>query len=308
MIENLQEFLSTAGAIRLFTAVGAVIVVLVVAQLLRKAIASQIGDVDVRYRARKFVSLLSYLAAILVFLSVFSDRLSGLSVAFGVAGAGIAFALQEVIASVAGWVAISVGGFYSTGDRVQLGGIKGDVIDISVLRTTLMEIGEWVAGDLYNGRIVRVANSFVFKEPVFNYSADFPFLWDEVTLPIRYGSDWKHAREMLRGVVKEVLAEYAEQVKESWQRVVRRYRVEEANVEPMITLRTTDNWIEFTVRYVVDYRRRRWMKDYLFTRILEEVDKSESRIRLASATFELVEGSAMKIGLDRGKRPASPGQ
>jgi small-conductance mechanosensitive channel len=104
-------------------------------------------------------------------------------VAIGVAGAGIAFALQEVIGSVAGWIAISFGGFYRPGDRVQVGGIKGDVIDIGILRTTLMELGEWVNSDLYSGRIVRVANSFVFKQPVFNYSGDFPFLWDELRLP-----------------------------------------------------------------------------------------------------------------------------
>ncbi len=299
MIENIRQFLSSPTALRLFTATGAVLLVLTVAYLLRRAIGSQIRDVDVRYRARKFVTLTSYLLAVLAFLSVFSDRLSGLSVAFGVAGAGVAFALQEVIASIAGWIAISIGGFYSTGDRVQLGGIRGDVIDISILRTTLMEIGDWVAADLYNGRIVRVANSFVFKEPVFNYSADFPFLWDEVTLPIRYGSDWRYAREMLRGVVQEVLAGYAGQVKDSWKRVVKQYRIEEANVDPLITLRVTDNWIEFTVRYVVDYRKRRWMKDYLFTRILEEVDKSGNRIRLASSTFELVDGSAVKVKLDR---------
>jgi small-conductance mechanosensitive channel len=60
------------------------------------------------------------------------------------------------------------------GDRVQLGGIKGDVMDIGVLRTTIMET-EWVDGDLYNGRIVLIA-SYVFKEPVFNYSGDFPFM------------------------------------------------------------------------------------------------------------------------------------
>jgi small-conductance mechanosensitive channel len=97
--------------------------------------------------------------------------LSSLTVALGVAGAGagIAFALQEVIASVAGWIALSFGQFYAVGDPVQLGSIKGDVIDIGVLRTTLMEIGEWVKGDQYNGRIVRVVNSFVFKEPVYNY-------------------------------------------------------------------------------------------------------------------------------------------
>jgi small-conductance mechanosensitive channel len=112
------------GAIRLFTAIGTVAVVLAVAHLVRRTIGAQIRDVDVRYRARKFVTLFSYLLAALAFLSVFSDRLNGLSVAFGVAGAGIALALQEVIASIAGWIAISVGGFYSTGDRVQVGGIN----------------------------------------------------------------------------------------------------------------------------------------------------------------------------------------
>lgn len=115
-----------------------------------------------------------------------------------VTGAGIAVALQAVIASLAGWVAIAFGRFYSTGDRIQLGGVKGDVIDIGILRTTLMEVGQWVDGDLYNGRIVRIANSFVFKEPVFNYSADFPFLWDEIKLPIRYGSGWAYTSTVLQ--------------------------------------------------------------------------------------------------------------
>ena len=124
--------------------------------------------------------------------------MGGLTVALGVAGAGIAFALQEVIASFAGWLAIMFGGFYKTGDRVQLGGIKGDVMDIGVLRTTIMETGQWVDGDLYNGRIVLITNSFVFKEPVFNYSGDFPFLWDEIKIPIQYGSNYDLATEIIQ--------------------------------------------------------------------------------------------------------------
>jgi len=282
---------------KLVAAAVTVAVVFAVVRLLQRSLSRNIEDVDTRYRARKFVGFLGYVAAIAVIATMFSDRLGGFTVAFGVAGAGIAFALQEVIASVAGWVAVSLGSFYAVGDRVQLGGICGDVIDVSILRTTLMEIGEWVAADLYTGRVVRVANSFVFKEPVFNYSGDFPFLWDEITLPVKYGSDWKLAREMLRGIVNEVLVDYAQNVKESWLRMVRQYRVEEANVEPMITLRATDNWIEFTVRYVVDYRKRRWMKDHLFTRILEEVDRSGNQIRLASTTFEMVPGSSLDVRL-----------
>ena len=282
---------------KLVAAAVALVVVFALVRLAQRSISRYVGDNDTRYKARKFVSFLGYATAVVVVATVYSDRLGGFTVAFGVAGAGIAFALQEVIASVAGWVAISLGTFYKPGDRVQLGGIKGDVIDISILRTTLMEVGEWVAADLYTGRIVRVANSFVFKSPVFNYSGDFPFLWDEITLPVKYSSDWKMARTMLRDVVNEVLAEYASQVKDSWVAMLKQYRLEEANVEPMITLRATDNWIEFTVRYVVDYRKRRWMKDYLFTRILEEIDRSGDQIRLASATFELVPGSSMEVHL-----------
>jgi small-conductance mechanosensitive channel len=304
----LEEIAGSWLANPILRKLAAVAVVLLIAfavvRFAQRYFSRHIKDTDTRYRARKFASFLGYLTAAVVVITAFSDRLGGFTVAFGVAGAGVAFALQEVIASVAGWVAVSVGKYYSPGDRVQLGGIRGDVIDVSILRTTLMEVGEWVAADLYTGRIVRIANSFVFKEPVFNYSGDFPFLWDEIVVPIKYGSDWKLARDMLRGLVDEVLAGYAQQVKESWIKMVRQYRLEETNVEPMITLRATDNWIEFTVRYVVDYRKRRWMKDHLFTRILEEVDKSNNQIRLASTTFEVVPGSRLDVHLSTAERMA----
>ena len=295
--EFVEKWLFSPTAEKLGIAIVAVLAVFAVVRLLQRSVSRYITDVDTRYKTRKFIAFVGYALSILVVGTIYSDRLGGFTVALGVAGAGVAFALQEVIASVAGWVAVSLGNFYKPGDRVQLGGIKGDVIDVSILRTTLMEVGEWVAGDLYSGRIVRVANSFVFKEPVFNYSGEFPFLWDEITLPVRYGSDWTLARTMLRNVVDELLSGYAAEVKDSWLAMVRQYRLGDANVEPLITLRATDNWIEFTVRYVVDYRKRRWMKDYLYTRILEEIDKSGNQIRLASATFEMVPGSSIDVNL-----------
>lgn len=226
---------------------------------------------------------------------MFSDRLGQLTVVFGVVGAGIAFALQELIASFAGWVAISLGQFYKSGDRVQLGGIMGDVIDISILRTTIMEIGAWVKADQYNGRIVRIANSFVFKEPVFNYSADFPFVWDEITIPVKYGSDHHLARAILQQVAEEVVGEYISQARATWQEMVHKYLIEDAKVEPMVTLVTTDNWMEFTLRYVVDYKFRRVKKDQLFTRTLDEFLSTESRVEFASATFHLVQAPVFDV-------------
>jgi small-conductance mechanosensitive channel len=220
--------------------IGFVVIVLVI-NLLRRNVNKYVEDKDSRYRTKKFLSFFGYLLGISLIIVVYAHKLGNITVALGVAGAGIAFALQEVISSIAGWIAIMFGNFYRTGDRVQLGGIKGEVIDIGIIRTTVMEIGQWVDADLYNGRIVRIANSFVFKEPVFNYSADFPFLWDE-----------------------------------------------DAGTEPMITVMANDNWVEFTLRYVVDYKKRRSTKDKLFTRILEETNKSAGKVDFASTTLHLV--------------------
>lgn len=284
------------------------VIVYALSRLAQRSIGRYVTDNNTRYHIRKVISFIGYLVAIAVVAMTFSDRLASLTVAFGVAGAGIAFALQEVIASVAGWVAVSFGNFYSPGDRVELGGIKGDVIDIGVLRTTLMEVGEWVKGDLYNGRIVRVANSFIFKAPVYNYSGDFPFLWDEITLPVRYGSDWEYTRDKLEGIVNEVCRDYAVESLEAWNIAVKKYRLEDARIEPMITLVANDNWIEFTARYIVDYRKRRFVKDRLFTRILEVVDKSNNRIRLASATFELVNLPHLNVELAEGSGSRFPGK
>lgn len=286
------------------TAAAALAFIYLLVHLARRSLGRYVAESEMRYRARKFVGFLGYLAAALVLATIFSDRLGNLGVAFGVAGAGIAFALQEVIASIAGWVAVASGGFYSSGDRIQLGGIRGDVIDIGILRTTLMELGQWVNGDLYNGRIVRIANSMVFKEPVFNYSADFPFVWDEIKLPVRYGSDWPYCRAMLRRIVDDVVGDYAAKSQTAWKGVVMKYRIEAAPVEPMITLSADENWIDFTIRYIVDYRKRRLTKDALFTRILEEVDKSEGRVRIATASFEVLSTPTLQVKVH--PQPGSP--
>ena len=284
-----QHWLADPTVVKFITAIVGIFIINLVIHFFRRSLSQFIPDADIRYRFRKVITFLSYLVIALFLTIVFNDRLGQLTVVFGVVGAGIAFALQEVIASFAGWLAISSGQFYKPGDRVQLGGIMGDVIDISILRTTVMEIGAWVKADQYNGRIVRIANSFVFKEPVFNYSADFAFVWDEITISVKYGSDHRLARQLLQQVATEVVGEYVPQAQAEWKNLVRKYLIEDARIDPLVTLVTNDNWIEFTLRYVVDYKARRIKKDQLFTRILDEFLSTEGRVTFASATFHLVE-------------------
>jgi small-conductance mechanosensitive channel len=282
---------------KIIAAALGIIIINMLVRFLQRTLAARIKEKNARYGLRRGLAFFGYLAAVLLLAAIFSDQFSSLTVALGVAGAGIAFALQEVIASVAGWIALSFGQFYAVGDRVQLGGIKGDVIDIGMLRTTLMEIGEWVIGDQYNGRIVRVANSFVFKEPVYNYSADFPFVWDEITVPIKYGSDHTLARKIIQDAAQKVVSEYVAFAHQTWQNILRKYAIEDASVEPIVTLVANDNWMEFTLRYVVDFKKRRSTKDLLFTCILDGVTASDGRVSMASATFHLVEAPVFDVRL-----------
>jgi small-conductance mechanosensitive channel len=307
ILNTTQRWLADPTVIRLIEVVIGILIISIIFKILAQVLSRQVQDSDLRYRIRKMIGLVSYGIMALLVIVVFSDSLGRLTVIFGVVGAGVAFALQEVIASFAGWTAISLGQFYKTGDRVQLGGIMGDVIDISPLRTTLMECGDWVKADLYNGRIVRVANSFVFKEPVYNYSGDFPFVWDEIVVPVRHSSDYRLARAILQKVVEEVTGSYIAPAKAEWSRMTRKYLIEDARVEPFVTLVVTDNWLEFTVRYVVDYKKRRVTKDQLFTCMLEEFDKTDRQVELASTTIELVAAPAFNIKLEtksNGTQPA----
>ncbi len=269
--------------------IGSIIIIAILA-LIKKSLFNHVTSEN-WYMTNKAINLVGYILILLLLGIVFNDRLGGITVFLGFAGAGITFALREVIASVAGWLGILFGGFYSTGDRVQLGGIKGDVIDVRVLRTTLMELGQWVDGDLYNGRIVRIANSYVFSEPVFNYSADFPFLWDEIKIPIKYGSDYKLTKIILENSAEKVVGNYTKKAHMEWEKMMKKYILENQSTSSIVTLETTDNWVEFTLRYVVDYKKRREIKNKLFIDILTSIDQTKGAIEFASETIDITQFS-----------------
>lgn len=286
-LDRVSRWLSDPTLGKLATAGLSALVVVVLVRIAQNAVSRYVKDSAASYRIRKAVALLGYVLALAAIAAAFSDRLGQLTVVFGVAGAGIAFALQEVIASVAGWAAISFGNFYKIGDRVQLGGIKGDVIDIGILRTTLAEVGQWVDGDLYNGRMVRVANSFVFKEPVVNYSGDFPFLWDEIRVPIRFGSDLARAERLMQDAAADVCGGYEQEAADIWLEMGKRFPLEAATTRPMITLTFDENWITYTIRYAVRFDRRRSTKHELSSKVLRSIESAAPDVSLAATALEL---------------------
>ena len=166
--------------------------------------------------------------------------------------AGLTFALQEVVGAVAGWFNILTGRIYRVGDRIEIAGVHGDVIDVTLLRTKLLEFGTatettddtaatWVHGRQYTGRIVFLSNKTTFTEAVFNYSAALDFIWEELTVPIPYGADWKLAEQILLEEAERISS--GAEAQEAVRRLEAHYPVPKTEVEPRVFVQMTDNWM-----------------------------------------------------------------
>jgi small-conductance mechanosensitive channel len=275
--------------------------------VLEQILPMRFGRADARYKVRKFVIFSGYVSILLFLAILFEDRLGRLSFAFGVVGAGVAVALQDVLASIAGAFSIGFSKLYTMGDRVQIGDTRGDVIDIGLLRTTLLETGNWVGRDLYNGRIVRIPNSAVLKGSVFNYSQGFRFIWDEIKVLFTTTSDCQLAREMLLRVAKEAIGEYLVEAQTSWKTVGDYYRSANPALEPTVALTVNAGSLEFTVQFVVDYTKRSAMKNQLFTKIVEEVASSDGRLQWASSGVTVINQGATPGAIEAHPSPSTHG-
>jgi small-conductance mechanosensitive channel len=289
LMQNLFEHLAALSlTAKLVYCILGVFLIRSAFRLLERKLPLHFGYGDQRYRVRKAVTAAAYIIIFIFITILFEDRLKQVGFAVGLFGAGVVVALQDVVASLGGFVAIGFSNLYRVGDRIQVNDTKGDVVDISVMRTTIMETGKWVSGDLYNGRIVRIPNSTVLKGVVFNYSQGFRFVWDEIKVPLTSESDHSYAREMLLRAGKEIVHEYLSEAQDAWKQIVDNYRVEHPSLEPSVTLQVSNGSLELSLSYIVDYASRTIVKDQLFTKIVDEVVGSNGRLKWASSLTAVV--------------------
>ncbi len=240
-------------------------------------------------------------AALLVFLiwTEFGRRAGFVA---GLFSAGVAFALQNVLGSFAAWIGILAGKVFRVGDRVKMGGVKGDVIDVSPLRTTIMEIGSpgseegsdvWVRARQYTGRVVTVSNKTFFDEPIYNYSKDFDYIWEEITVPLKYTTDWERGRAILLEEVEEATRPFQETSAAALAQMGRRYLVHESEMNPQAFIDLTDNWVELTVRFVIPVRSARRIKSEVSEKILRRY--SVEGVAIASTTSEIVGFAPLRL-------------
>ncbi len=258
---------------------------------LLRALLRDRDDVRARFWSGQAISIFTTVIFVLIAVSIWFDDPSRLSTAVGLMSAGLAFALQRVITAIAGYVVILRGRIFTVGDRVTIGGVRGDVIALSLTRTTIMEMGQppavqnadpamWVKARQYTGRIVTVTNDKVFAEPVYNYTRGFPYLWEEMSLPIKYDADRARAEQILLEAARHHAVNVSTLGEDVLREMERRYFLKPSALAPQVYLRLTDNWIELTVRFIAHDHGVRDIKDAMSREMQDYLIAGHSEILL----------------------------
>ena len=247
-----------------------------------------------RFWVRQVVNLFTAAIFLLGLLSIWFDDPTRLATGIGLISAGLAFALQKVVTSLAGYFIIIRSRVFTIGERITMGGVRGDVISLGFLKTTLMEMGDpapgatsvWVRGRQYTGRIVTVTNDKIFEEPIYNATREFPFLWDEIQIPITYASDRNRAEAILREAAQRATSDIQVSAEPHRRRLNEEYHLDVDTLEPRVYYRITDNWLELSLRFLSHDRTTREVKDRISRDILKGLD--EAGIGIASTTIDIV--------------------
>lgn len=287
---------------KLLLSLAFVTIVVVVSRTLRWLVGLALRKTDhssiqTKFWTRQGISLLSAIILILGLLSIWFSDPTRLATALGLVSAGLAFALQQPVTSIAGYFVILRGATFNVGDRISMGGVRGDVIRLGFIQTTIMEMGQppsvqgadpamWVKSRQFTGRIVTVSNAKIFAEPVYNYTRDFPFIWEEMAIPITYEADRAKVEAVMLDAADRFAGRAEEIAAEAKTELQARFGVDPIDLDPKVFYRITDNWLELTVRFIVTTHGIRGIKDAMSRHILAGLD--EAGIGIASATYDIV--------------------
>lgn len=242
--------------------------------------------IAMRHAYRKRASYIATFIYILILIPIWAETSEQWVTVFSVMGAGVALALHEVLLNMAGWIYIMIRHPYRTGDRIEMGKLCGDVIDIRLFQTTLLELGNWVEGDQSTGRVVHMPHGQIFRNPLFNYTQGFEYIWNELSVLLTFESQWKKAKSILLKFGEEASKDVQEQVKYKIDRMSREYLIYYKNFTPIVYTKIEDSGIKLTLRFLTETKQRRSGEDTISQKVLEAVQK-EPDIEFAYPTYRI---------------------
>ncbi|MEO6006308.1 MAG: mechanosensitive ion channel domain-containing protein [Opitutus sp.] len=260
------------------------------------------------FMARRLTRYLVVLLVVAVFAGFLFDDLSTIVATLGIVSAALVISLQDVCTSVAGWCAIMAGGKFGIGDRLEIDGSRGDVIDIQLLRTTLIEINGWLGTDQPTGRVIVLPNNFIFKNKVFNFTYGHPYIWGKIDLTITFSTPVASAIALFERVLTEETKEQFEEARRAASSMQKRYGVADADYRPKVLTHIADSGVTLSLFYVAHFRKNSETRNRINRRLIAELE-SRRHIQLAFNTIQVIHqptdanGPAAMLGADETSPP-----
>jgi len=265
-----------------------VAVLLLFRSFVMRLIRRHVTDVAKRYRwSRGLTTAIG--ALIVVFLvSTWFSNLESLATFAGILGAGLAVAMHDTVANIAGFLFIAFRRPFEVGDRIEIDGTAGDVIDIRVLQFSMMEIGNWVDADQSTGRIMHVPNGKVLKERTASFTKGFEYIWHEVPVMVTFESNWKAAKGILEEIIGTEASVVEEEVARQVRRAASRYLIYAGKMTPIVYTTVRNSGVLLTIRYLTKPKTRRGTEQQIWEKILERFAQRDD-IDLAYPTVRYYE-------------------
>lgn len=251
-----------------------------------RIINKKIADGKIQYKWRKNLTYVTAFLGLFIIGSIWSEGFKSFSTFLGLLSAGLAIALKDPVSDFAGWIFILWRKPLEVGDRIQIGDVKGDVIDIRLFKFTVLEIGNWVHADQSTGRVVHVPNHKVFTDSLANYTSDFEFIWNEIEVLITFESDWKKAKSILQEIVDEHLKDFVNHAEQQVKRATKSYLIHYRYLTPIVYTDVKESGVNLTIRHLTDPRKRRKIGQAIWEDILDRFDEHDN-IELAYPTMRI---------------------
>lgn len=269
MIESIAEALKiTEVQARLIVTGGVVLLLGIVRFVILAIVHRRIEDPAIWYRTRKILSYTITIIGFVVLASIWLEG-SGIATYIGFLTAGLAIALSDVLKNLAGWLYIVTRRPFRLGDRIEVAGNRGDVIDIRAFRFTLLEIENRVAAEQSTGRLLHIPNGLCFTEPLANYTEGFPYVWHEIPVLITFESNWEAAEQVILDAIQVAAPEsQSSEIRRALREAATEYRLKFTELRPIVYLTVRDSGILLTGRYLVDPRKLRGVEQDVWKAIL----------------------------------------
>ncbi len=251
-----------------------IIVLTIIRQTMLRIISRSKGDLKTLYAWKKITSYLASGLGIITILFVWMEEIQSLSTFLGLLSAGLAIALKDPVANFFGWLYIVFRQPFEMGDRIEIGDVAGDVIDISMTEFALMEIGNWVQADQSTGRVIYVPAGKVFTQPIKNFNQAFDHIWNEIPITITFESNWERAKQLLLDIENRRAKEFGLAQTEELRRIGKHMTLRFSKLTPTVYTSVRNNGILLTMRYLCLPKNRRGSEQVIWEEVLRAFAKA----------------------------------